>query len=504
MRYIICVILLLSFRNLASSQSPNDAVIVSLKHAKTLTTDEARRTRYLSLYNLNEVQIGELQKALSFHVNSLSREGDVTKPKLIAPNLVRVILDDYTWKRETWERLADVDPHFHQAKLIDEDIYEDKEFGWWVTKDGRMLNEKTPGSTWKLDHIEKRKVGTKKIRKNALSASWLDTNAISELIVLTNSQVPIVRADWFIVQTAIARKDQVSYYDFLELGDKEKDFLDLIGADIKLSKAKKKEIAAILDISGVAINNRRIVVLQSVTGPYFLTQDFNTSTGQQNVARFLDGDTEPPNGDASEQYGVLSNGLFCYWLQNGNGIRQDIVPQGIALDNHTKNKDKNIHGGIKSCVSCHIEGIRPIDDYARRVFEGEIPLQSPNYQKYIRLKQLYLSDLEGRVRRTNQDYTEVLLRVNGLTPQKNAKLYEQTWDDYVEIPVTLEQAAREIGCTPEKLLNSMNRYRIDEQAKVGFYDPVVGRLLKNPPIPIRREHFDEVFGLLQTIIRIYP
>lgn len=492
--FLLPVFLSLFISQAALAQSPSDAVVVAVADARRLPPTIRVQTRYFSLYSVPVKERAEVLKALAFHCNSLSREAEIIPPRLVAPDLVAVVMLDYGWERKTWDRLQDVDPYFH-AQLVQ--VTQDKietvrePTGRRVSYDsGRTFQDE-------VRIVEKKVPGSKKVV--TASAPWLDTAGITELISLTQTPVPIVRADWFIVQTGIARKDQVGYYDFLELGKKEKDFQKLIGADPEASRRVRREIAAVLARSGVAVNNRRIVRFQSITGGYWTTEDFKTSKDRQNVLKFLDGETEPPHGDASEQYGVLPNGLLAFWLQNDKGERQDVVPPDIATDGNTASNDRQIYSG-KSCISCHVEGIRPINDYARRIFRNQIQLQSVDYEKFVRLRQLYLSDLEGQVKRDQEEYGRILFKTNGLTPPLNARLYGKVFEGYTEADLGPAEVAAELGVTEQRFMTALKRYA----SRTGNLNPIIVGLLQQPPVPIRRDHFEEVYTDLQAILKGVP
>src|SRR6185437_8441611 len=111
----------------------------------------------------------------------------------------------------------------------------------------------------------------------AIVAGWLPKEKINELRLGTYSEAPVLRADWFVFQTGIQTDRVAGYYDFLGLGKAEKDVERLIGANKEESRRVKKEIAAALARSGVILQNRGIVRFQSLTGGYWVTQDFKKS-----------------------------------------------------------------------------------------------------------------------------------------------------------------------------------------------------------------------------------
>lgn len=464
-----------------AASSPAEAVAAAHADMVKLTPEARSYTRYLTLYAVPPQLKNDFYGVLNFQVNSLSRESEFVPPRRINADLVAVNYRDYNWPPEVWERLAKADPYFHQKAKLEEDAV--VRTVWPGGKQGGKFFE---AGVYKERH--------KKGDVIDVAAGWLPTKEITELREGTYSEAPILRADWFINQTAVQADRVAGYYDFLALGKKEADFENLIGADKETSRRVKKEIAAALARSGVTLKNRGIVRFQAITGAYWLTQDYKKSVDRQNVLRLLDLDREPPQGDASERYGTLPNGLFAFWLQNDKGERQDTAPDFIASDRQATGNDTRVHAG-KSCITCHAEGIRPIDDYVRKIYRGSIKLNSTDYDKFLRLRQLYLSDLEGNVKKDQQEYANALVRLNGpkWTPALNARLYNRVWDVYAEEDLGPNEFARELGVKTQDMVNAFKKYKP--------LDPVLAGLIQVPPVPIIRDHAEESFGTAQTIIR---
>lgn len=519
---------LLALISLAASAlaGPAEAVSAAAADVARLPAELRQSVRYLSLHAVPVKERPEFLKVLSFHVNSLSRESDLVLPAVVSPDVIRVNMADYLWERSVWEKLASLDPYFHanitevEATVIAPVVQAAGIEGVQFYRDGEgnglievSRADLQPGTTvW----VRRRRGGSiervtvpgaqqnraaqrdeKKTGKTTLAhAPWLPGAAIAALALACNSDSPIVDARWFIYRTAMETgRDGSGYYSFLSLGKKEKDFQELVGVDVKAAKRVRKEMAASIARSGVTLNNRGIEWYASITGDYWRTQDFKTSTFKQNTLRLLAGDAEPPGGDASEQYGTLPNGLYAFWLQNAEGERQDSAPDFIASDGMATGTDRRVSAGL-SCIRCHVEGIRPLNDWIRRVYSGPVQLASSDYETLKRLRRLYLSDLDGQVKRSQRNYAEVLKKLNGLTPEANARAYAKVWDSYFETDLGVEEVAVELATTPEALTKALKAY-----ASRGSADPILTGLLANPPAVIRREHFEEVYATAQTILR---
>ena len=492
--YATCIVAVLSLVGSAIAGSPADAVRAATADLVRVPPDARPHVRYFSAYHADAEQRKEFAAVLSFWCNSLSREPDIVRPVECGPDLWRVDIRDYGWTRGTWEKLATEDPYFHVLgeRAVEAFAAEEfDEYGYWQIG-GKQVSKGTSGAEWVTTRkVPKPKAAIVPGKKTDIPqpAPWLPAKEYGALAVALNSNLPIARVDWWIYQTAVQKDRAVGYYDWLALGKAEKDFQELIGADVKLAQKVRKEIAAVVARSGVTLNNRSMERFATLTGSYWRTHDFKSSTFKQNTLRLLDGDTDPPKGDASEQYGSLPNELFAFWLQNDKGERQDAAPDFIASDGHATSTDRRVHIGV-SCVRCHSPGIQPIGDWMRSVYRGPVQLASPDYEKLRRLRQLYLSDLDGHVRGDQQRYAAALLKCNGLTSQANAAAFSRVWERYADTDLDAAAMAADIGCTEADLLKALKA-----QTKI---DPVLAGLLATPPVGVRREHWHETYSIMYS------
>lgn len=455
--------------------APPDALAIATADARTLPKEVAYRQRYLDLSHLPPEQRAVYAKALSFHVNSLSRESDIVPLRIVGGGAVLALdLADYAqWDksyqeqrsfRAVWERLGTlVADNYYRVEILT------------TFSDGKKVRQIAP-------------------------APWLPLPMTLELERLTWSKAAVIRGDWFLWYTSIQKDRVVGYYDFLGLGNKEADFQRLGGVHEAEADQLHKVVAASVARSGVAIHNRGIERTPSLTGGYWKTRDYKTSEDRQNVLRVLRGDTKPPKGDASEQYLVLPNGLFAYGLFDANGNRQDVVPQDIALDHKSPSNDRNIYGGIVSCTRCHVEGLRPIDDFVRGLFRNPLELRSPDYDKLKQLRQQYFSDLPGQLAADNAVFAARVRQCNGLSVRENAGVYSEAWSHYLDEPVTPDRAAAELGVSEAEFTAKVTAYARTNP----LFDPVVAGYAASPPVPARREHWQEVYSQLWGITHGNP
>jgi hypothetical protein len=296
----------------------------------------------------------------------------------------------------------------------------------------------------------------------------------------------------------------------LHLGLKEAGLLQkLIGADVDKARkvksgdrrrhgAQRRHLATTAPSQGsAAVDHRR---------PTGITSDFKTSRSTaQNVMRLLDKDTRPaPGATPANSTACLPNGLFGFWLQNGkDGNRQDVVRRTSSRSDQRHRPATTGTGATSAwrASSCHVEGIRPIDDYARRTLpRAALRLGSRRLPgSSCRLRQLYLSDLQSKVDDDRRVYARALWRLTGLKPAEMAKAYGAAWDWYAERDRAAADVALETGYSPRHVVAALKA----AAANAPPLDPVLAQLIADRPIPVRVEHLEEVFSLLMTLLRGY-
>lgn len=456
--------------------SPQTALAAALTDARALSADAAARTRYLDLSALPADYREEAAKVGDFQINTLSRESQLIKLRRVSADLLAVVLDDYRLDPKTWEKFAHIDPYFHvQIELV--------QSVWWEA-----------GKDYAAGYYPT------KVRVPA-SAPWLDANQTAELIRRTQSQAPLLRFDWWFVQTARQvslnnRQTGVGYYDWLKLM-KRADLEKLVVLDEKASRRIGRELRAAVEKSGVADQNRAVERLQSLTGGYWVTEDVKDSTGKGNAIRNLD--RRDFVHDAEEIYAVLPNGLFVYWAGDAAGNRQDSAPDFIGADNSPlrTGNDSRIHVCL-ACIRCHTDGLRGIDDWVRRTLRPPLGLQSPDYAKFVELRRQYFADLNGPLDADRQVYDRALHALTGWKPPELARAYARLWDWYAERPRGRADLASEMGVDEKRVLAALQAV-----ARTGALETVLAGLIQEPESKIRTTHWEEVAPVAFEIVRRY-
>ncbi len=432
--------------------------------------------RYLTIYNVPEARRIELRQVIDFATNSLSREAEIVRTQLVAPTLLRLNIFNYGYDPKVWDKLATVDPFFHvQLKIVKGAIAQHYFSAQTGSKAGWYAAQAQSDVTV------------------AAIAPWLPAADAAELVALTQTAAPILRADWWFSQVFIqAGRKGTGYYDFLGVKSRD-DFDKLIGFNRKESQRVKKETAAIVARSGVSNFPRQVFAEQAVTGPRFETRDvLDDNKDARNPLRQLD---DAFRHQAEETYGHLSNGLYAFHLSDDKGVQQETAPDKIGSDKTAPGNDGRIHVGV-SCCRCHVEGLRAIRDWGRQVFSGPLKLSSPDPEKLRRLQQLYLGELQEKVDDSIRVYVRVLSRTNGLTPEANAKAVGRAWESYIERDVLPKDVAAEFGMEEKAYLTILRAaFKANPLA-----DPVLAAHLANPPVAIRQDDWEQLMPLVGPTI----
>lgn len=460
MRFILSLLAFLCAISVGSA-GQSEAVALALADARRLPPEIAYRTRYLTSWHMVPEWRAETIQAIDYWLNSTSIEALPKRARFIARDLVAVRFDHYAHKQAVWEKL--VDNPYWSLKAV-------KAYPAGQYTNGQRY---AAGSSIVF-----------------LGSRGVDAEQMAELSRLTNSAAPILNMDWFAAQIAIQEGRVAGYYDFLGAGKKRDEFDKLVGMNRAESIRQKKEIAAIVPKRGPTQNNAQIFRFGTLHGAYWQTRDTDQNTGAKNATRFLDNDFIHV---AEEIYAALPNGMLAFYLSDAAGIRANFAPDFIGKDSLSISNDGRIHVGL-SCARCHVEGIRPITCWFRKTYDGPDYLNVFGPDRARRIEQLYQSDIDFWIKRDQQDYAHALKQVNGLTPGDNAKVIAAVWERYVELPVYLADAARELGCKPEELKAAIRaRKGVDSVLFPWGKAPRIIKGVEEEPEPIRREHWEEVY-----------
>lgn len=512
-----CSICLLLTSQSQATELCNEAKL-AWADAQRLTNEEAIYTRYLTIYNLTdeEVRILHEKVALLYQLNNLSQLSDFGRPVKVGPTLYKI---NMLWFGENfiaaYENFAKTNPYFpcfekiQVAAVARAKIYVFRngfhEISSNEVKQGEKVYKKSGERAYQEITIEPEIVPVKVV-------TYLPAIEMQGLAIKLKTRVPIIRADWFFYRTAISLGRQGDgYLDFHNIKSKE-DALKLAVVDLKVVEKFRLDMAAMIAESDVAVNrNRQVWNVKSYLGRWWQTFDIGEDpTGKRNLIRLLGTalDKVDFDHDAEETFFTLPNRLFGFLANDNKGVIQRSVPDSIASDDTTTDKDKRIHVGPVSCIRCHEEGLRPINDWGRKAYAqaedatktGQNLLGTPDPKKLIRLKQLYLGDLPRQLEEDNFNYARALKELNGMTPKELSAGVSKVWQRYKR-PLGMEQLAEELGVKAEVWDKALRNHVANAYAKKQIVDPLLVGLIGKNPQKLLRPHAEELFPVMQVILK---
>jgi hypothetical protein len=520
---------------------PPAAVALAVAHLKSrVPPADWTYMRFFFRDGMPDREWERFHTAFLLHVNLISLYSEPVRPLLLATpeqeaagkqgDLYVLDTRDPRWKLSTFEKLADIDPYYHvlTAEVKYEEVLEDQEWPGGVDPTDNKYYK--PG-TYKVK-VKRRVTGDKlnaasfvllsreeteevlKARKDpaALTTALAATN-IGKLLAMTKSQVPFVRADWFLVQGSRQlslnnKQTGVGYYDWLRLKDRD-DFFRLV----KLREADSieigREIRAVITKSGVSQQNRQVERLQALAGGLYFTLDVKDPTGRGNAAvQLKKGDYLH---DAEEIYGALPNGLPATFLSDAKGVRQDSAPDFIGGDDSPLRlgRDARIHVNI-ACIRCHHGNVlQPLDDYVRRNMNLPQELNTTDYDLRRDFLRQYFSNLNLALANDRLLYWQAVGRLTGVDVLNASRdelkeesdrvfnAYAGAYNAYVDTPLKIADVAREHHTTPVKLKGALLLVR----QTTGALNPALAGLLTSPPDVTLRTSHEELYQLVETHLR---
>ncbi len=288
-----------------------------LADLQTLAPRQRRFARYFTLTNLynagrREEELQTHRLALAKLVNSLSWHPRITVPGAIDPakTIYRIDLRDYQWNARLWDRILAFYPY-------------------------RIANNSAEAKAY-------------------ASA--------------TGSDLPRVRADWFIATASRAPL----YYELLQFPSNDRELEGQLRVDVLKDIEEESALRTGFNDSGVSKNNRLLERHDAGYGAYWRSYDFTDNIDRQNIFDHLLGPA--PGRNSFVQAGGeiicnLPNGLQAYMLVDGNGRRIDRAAIEIVSD--PNRPDRFVESAV-SCMNCHAGGILPKADQVRAHVEKNV------------------------------------------------------------------------------------------------------------------------------------
>jgi hypothetical protein len=432
-----------------------------LQDARSLPVEAAAYTRYFTFRNSTVREAEELKtaaQALTFHLWSIAHEPEPPQLRWVNPTLAAINLESFGIDKFVFGRLTLRDPYHHVR----------------LTRDGQK--------------------GEASAAAPQLAAAD-GGKAVSELIKLTSSQAPLLRWDWFFTETSIQEGrgtpgQGTGYYDFIGVTSRD-DFQKAVGADPKVAERLSRRWRAIIKDSGVAHFPRQIERIDALGGGYWFSLDvLDAPTARRNALRQLGTDFEH---QAEEHYAIGPAGMPWVLVCNEKGALQPSAPDKIGPDKTRSGNRTTIDAGA-GCFRCHKEILRPLDNWVTETLRQPVTAELA-YDKARAAQRLYFRGIQAKLENDRKSFADRQMECNGLDPKKNADLYIYWQDRYNEDRLTLADVARELGTTERRLLQTCQAMQSQKTL-----DPILADFVVHPPNKIRRESFEELFGVLMIYL----
>lgn len=195
--------------------------------------------------------------------------------------------------------------------------------------------------------------------------------------------LPLIHGDWL----AAAAGEPPLYYALLGLPGTLAELANLNGVDIEQSIASGAARRIVVRTSAITRGNRLIERHAALHGPMWLTYDFATSTGEQDLFTHPLGPKATPTiktpfkPDEIRTIFALPNGFLGYGVFDNAGNRVDRVLPGIEKEyaGTESNALEPVTKAGSRCFSCHVSGIRTTKDdlrpYITNVPPGALPAE---------------------------------------------------------------------------------------------------------------------------------
>jgi hypothetical protein len=204
-------------------------------------------------------------------------------------------------------------------------------------------------------------------------------------------------------------------------------------------------------MSGVAYNNRIVWRVRSKIGIYWRTFDVFRTAGDQDFVQ----NPFPLKFDAGEHIFQDERGAQYYFLSDGQGKGVDFANPFLV-----KGDPSGPHNTVlltpRSCIHCHDVGILGYRNEMPLLLREGLKLYAYDAGRMERINQFHLQEQKMRklIQQDQENYAEFVRECTGLTPQESVQSFQRIRAWYNK-PVTLDQAARELGTDAQELSDAL-------------------------------------------------
>jgi hypothetical protein len=449
--------------------SPDQVVERCAEHLATVNAADRCRIRYLDASDVPRGLLPTAAASLGFGCPSASRASTTYVPRPVPNTDERIYWIDlgwYNWTAEVWESISQEDPYFREP----------------------IVSSANPG----LHYLKAETLANPVVR-----ASWLLYYAYDNSEFLGANEVLNDKAFYYqlvyanvefereVVETAEAEEPRyedraVAAYDSYgrlvhttqrvqvspgraksERKVKKKvkgvapanvrEFQQTWRIDFDALKDYPIDRGAMVDTgrSGVSYENRVIWAVPAALGWYWRTYDVFRTAGDQDFVE----SPFPKKFDAGEHIFQDRRGAQHYLLSNAKDETVDFGDPRAVKDHVS---GARVLVTAWSCIHCHNTGILSFRNEHLEAARSGVRLHAVTPDRAERFGQFFLQPKKmDKIVRDNQDnYTEFVAECNGLTPAENVEQFGR-FRAWYRRAVTLEQAARELGCTREELSDAV-------------------------------------------------
>ena len=374
---------------------------------------------------------------------SVQPEVELCVPQPVAPNLYRINIDNLGWRFEDWKQVLSVHPYGGFSMLVRGD--------WLVTE----------------------------ILDCALSASQHEDGIPAYFRLLYRGSPP---------------QNEQELLKFWEIDN-----------------VQARHRGAIEGVSQVNRRGRRWIERRSRHDGYFwITRD--------SLALRVGSDPlEDPSGqtfkhDGSEAIiglnkvssdGFTTGAIQFYWLGNGQGATVFEAPVALVEDG-TRFRNVASIRTWGSCLQCHVEGIRPLDENVVLTLNDkygiwQVPADGKSNQVLADIRRFHFGDLSREIRRNQEDYEAGVMMVTGWTVKELIEATESVVRGY-DASLTLQKAALELGIAADVLQSKVIEYSGLKDGKFAFGAPA-GILMMAKGGTCSRDLFAQQFEFLDNLVK---
>lgn len=305
-----------------------------------------------------------------------------------------------------------------------------------------------------------------------------NNSVATEIYNMTGSEAPYTRLDFFVF---LATKPPL-YHQMMGIAQSLTDIETLLGFD-RLDNIENYNIMRSGFVNSGVSQHNRLIERHTIRNPnlgyksegyYWISYDFAGNILRQNLQNFPAGPNQVRSfgdqafdHDGGEVIFSLPNGMQAYVITNDKDIRIDRAPTAVVSE---PRQPEGVFNGI-SCMSCHVEGIKPKDDQMRTYVQNAVDqvrdafpaaIQKFVYATYVEKRQQ--DDIFARDQKRWYAAMEEAKSNSGEEPI--AALYYH----FEKTEVGLSLAAAETDLTPDQFMERLTKSNL-KSVFSSFYSP---------------------------------